>query len=43
MISLTGLLNMMDGLVGKPLRENVDAQRAGGWVGHILFQFRLWF
>jgi S-DNA-T family DNA segregation ATPase FtsK/SpoIIIE len=40
MLSLTGLLNMMDGLF-KLLRENVDAPWAGGWVGHILFQFRL--
>jgi len=32
MLSLTGLLNMMDGLF-KPLRENVDVQSAGGWVG----------
>jgi S-DNA-T family DNA segregation ATPase FtsK/SpoIIIE len=40
MLSLTGLLNMMDGLF-KPLCENVDAPWAGGWVGHILFQFRL--
>ena len=40
MLSLTGLLNMMDGLF-KPLRENVDVQSAGGWVGQTLFQFRL--
>ena len=40
MLSLTGLLNMMDGLF-KPLRENLDVQSAGGWVGQTLFQFRL--
>ena len=40
MLSLTGLLNMMDGLF-KPLRENVGAQSAGGWVGQTLFQFKL--
>jgi len=40
MLSLTGLLNMMDGLF-KPLRENVDVQSAGGWVGQTLFQFKL--
>ncbi len=40
MLSLTGLLNMMDGLF-KALRENVGAQSAGGWVGQTLFQFKL--
>jgi S-DNA-T family DNA segregation ATPase FtsK/SpoIIIE len=40
MLSLTGLLNMMDGLF-KLLRENVGAQSAGGWVGQTLFQFKL--
>jgi DNA segregation ATPase FtsK/SpoIIIE, S-DNA-T family len=38
--SLSGLLNMMDGLL-KPLRENVDAPGAGGWIGQILFDFKL--
>jgi S-DNA-T family DNA segregation ATPase FtsK/SpoIIIE len=40
MLSLTGLLNMMDGIF-KPLRETLDAQSAGGWVGQTLFQFKL--
>jgi S-DNA-T family DNA segregation ATPase FtsK/SpoIIIE len=40
MLSLTSLLNMMDGLF-QPLRENLDVQSAGGWVGKTLFQFRL--
>ncbi len=40
MLSLTGLLSMMDGLF-KPWRESLDAQSAGGWVGQTLFQFKL--
>jgi len=38
--SLSGLLNMMDGLL-KTLRENVDAPGAGGWLGQILFDTKL--
>jgi len=40
MLSLTGLLNMLDGLF-KPWRESLDAQSAGGWIGQTLFQFKL--
>jgi len=40
MLSLTGLLNMMDRLL-KPWRESLDVQSAGGWIGQTLFQFKL--
>ena len=38
--SLSGLLDMMNGPL-KSLRENVDAPGAGGWLGHTLFDFKL--
>ncbi len=38
--SLAGLLDVMDGPL-KSLRENVDAPGAGGWLGHTLFDFKL--
>jgi S-DNA-T family DNA segregation ATPase FtsK/SpoIIIE len=38
--SLSGLLSMMDGSL-KPLWENVRAPGAGGWLGHTLFDFKL--
>jgi S-DNA-T family DNA segregation ATPase FtsK/SpoIIIE len=40
MLSLTGLLHMMDGLL-KLLRENIDVPSAGGWLGQTLFDFKL--
>jgi S-DNA-T family DNA segregation ATPase FtsK/SpoIIIE len=40
MLSLTGLLNTMDGLF-KPWRESLDVPSAGGWIGQTLFQFKL--
>jgi S-DNA-T family DNA segregation ATPase FtsK/SpoIIIE len=38
--SLAGLLDVLDGPL-KSLRENVDAPGAGGWLGHTLFDFKL--
>jgi S-DNA-T family DNA segregation ATPase FtsK/SpoIIIE len=38
--SLSGLLDVLDGPL-KSLRENVDAPGAGGWLGHTLFDFKL--
>ncbi len=40
MLSLTGLLTMMDGLF-KPICAALDVESAGGWVGQTLFQFKL--
>ncbi len=40
MLSLTGLLHMMDGLLKLP-RENIDVPSAGGWLGQTLFDFKL--
>jgi S-DNA-T family DNA segregation ATPase FtsK/SpoIIIE len=39
-LSLSGLLNMMDGLL-ESLRENIDAPFTGGLLGHTLFDFKL--
>ena len=38
--SLSGLLEMMDGLF-KSLSENIGAPGAGGWLGHALFDSKL--
>jgi S-DNA-T family DNA segregation ATPase FtsK/SpoIIIE len=38
--SLSGLLDRMNGLL-RPLRENIDVSSAGGLLGEILFDFKL--
>ena len=40
MLSLAGLLSMMDGLF-QSWRDHIYAPDAGGWVGHSLFDFKL--